>query len=77
MKPEKREKSDSPEQLLNAGIPAEWHDILFKLGYTTVEKIHNVKSAGKLHQDLCSYNKKKQLGLQNPSLEEVKAWLSK
>jgi hydrogenase expression/formation protein HypD len=30
--------------------------------------------AGKLHQDLCGYNKKNKLGLQNPALDDVKKW---
>lgn len=75
MKPEKQEKTDSPEQFARAGIPAEWHEVLLKLGYSTVDKIRTVKSAGKLHQDICGYNKKKKLGLINPTIEDVKRWV--
>jgi len=75
MKPEKQEKTDTADQFVQAGINPGWHEVLIKLGYTTVDKIKNVKSAGKLHQDICSYNKKKKLGLANPSLDEVKNWI--
>ncbi|NJO68353.1 MAG: hypothetical protein HC830_02920 [Bacteroidetes bacterium] len=31
-------------------------------------------SPGKLHNDLCGFNKKNKLGFTNPSQDEVKAW---
>lgn len=34
-------------------------------------------SPGKLHNDLCGFNKKNKLGFANPSQDEVKSWLSK
>jgi len=77
MRPETREKSDSAEAFATAGVPETWYPVLIKLGYTTVEKLKAVKSAGKLHQDLCGYNKKNKLQLQNPTPDEVKAWSGK
>jgi lysyl-tRNA synthetase class 2 len=49
---------------------------LRKLGFTTVAKLKEVEKHMKLHQDLCGYNKKNKLGLQNPLPDEVKAWVS-
>ena len=78
MKPESQKlKVESPkEEYLDKGIPEEWVDPLKKLGYTTVAKLKEVEKHTKLHQDLCGYNKKNKLGLQNPSQDDVKAWLT-
>ena len=58
-----------------SSIPAEWIDPLRKLGFTTINKLREVEKHTKLHQDLCGFNKKNKLGLQNPTQDEVKAWL--
>lgn len=76
MKPEKRDKIDSPEKFIEAGIPAEWADILIKMGYTSVEKLKKTEKHTKLHQDICGYNKKNKLGLKNPTPDEVLQWIS-
>lgn len=76
MKPEKRDKQDSPEKFAEAGVPAEWTDVLIKMGYTSVEKLKKTEKHTKLHQDICGYNKKNKLGLKNPSQDEVLLWLS-
>ena len=77
MKPEKKSSSSDPEEKYTAkGIPYEWIDPLKKLGFTIVEKLREVEKHTKLHQDLCGYNKKNKLGLQNPSQDDVKAWIS-
>ncbi len=75
MKPEKKSSADGDEKFNAAGIPAEWIDPLRKLGYTTISKLREVEKHTKLHQDLCGFNKKNKLGLQNPTQDEVKAWL--
>jgi lysyl-tRNA synthetase class 2 len=64
------------EEYLELGIPAEWVEPLKKLGFTTVAKIKEIEKYTKLHQDLCGYNKKNKLGLQNPSQDEVRGWLT-
>jgi lysyl-tRNA synthetase, class II len=75
MKPEKKAAaSDSDEEYIASGIPAEWIDPLRKLGFTTVAKLKEVDKYMKLHQDLCGYNKKNKLGLQNPTPDDVKTW---
>jgi lysyl-tRNA synthetase, class II len=77
MKPEiSKIKSESQnEDYIKLGIPEEWITPLKKLGYTTIEKLKETEKYAKLHQDLCGYNKKNKLGLQNPSQDDVKAWL--
>jgi lysyl-tRNA synthetase, class II len=78
MKPEvQKSKTESTnEEYVAHGIPEEWIDPLRKLGFTTVAKLKEVEKHTRLHQDLCGYNKKNKLGLQNPSPEEVMSWLS-
>lgn len=77
MKPEKKAASaDSDEKYTEKGIPQEWIEPLKKLGFTTVEKLKEVEKYTKLHQDLCGFNKKNKLGLQNPTQDDVKAWLN-
>jgi lysyl-tRNA synthetase class 2 len=77
MKPEKKAPSSDPaEKYSEKGIPSEWIDPLKKLGFTTMAKLREVEKHTKLHQDLCGYNKKNKLGLQNPSQDDVKGWIS-
>ncbi|HKL37759.1 MAG TPA: lysine--tRNA ligase [Bacteroidales bacterium] len=73
MKPEQKQH-DPQEKFRQLGIPEDWIPVLMKTGYTTVDKIREAKP-GKLHNEICGINKKHQLGLNNPSLEEVKQWL--
>ncbi len=76
MKPEKTvEAGDADEKFLEIGIPAEWIDVIRKLGLKKVKDLKEVK-AGKFFNDICSFNKKNKLGLGNPSMEEVTKWLS-
>jgi lysyl-tRNA synthetase class 2 len=77
MKPESQKlKAESQkEDYLALGVPEIWIEPLKKLGYTTISKLKEVEKHTKLHQDLCGFNKKNKLGLQNPSQDEVKAWL--
>lgn len=75
MRPEKKDKVDPKEKYMEKGIPEVWVPVLQKLGYNTVEKLGKVEKAGKLHQELCGFNKKNRLELKNPTPEEVKAWI--
>ncbi len=75
MKPEKKEKTDPKEKFIEAGIPEEWYTVLQKLGYTTLDKLKKVEKHGKLHQDICGYNKKNKMGLNNPTPDDVKLWI--
>jgi lysyl-tRNA synthetase class 2 len=75
MKPEKRVEEDSTEMFEALGIPSEWVEILRKMNYKKVAQLKEVK-ASKLFNDLCGYNKKNQLGLANPGMDEVTKWLN-
>jgi lysyl-tRNA synthetase class 2 len=76
MKPEKVEKVDAKEKFVEAGVPEEWVETLQKMGYKTVDKLKEVEKPGKLHQELCGFNKKNKLELSNPTLEEVTGWVT-
>ena len=75
MKPEsnKLRTESKKEEYLAKGIPEEWIEPLRKMGFTSCDKLKEVKP-GKLFNDLCGYNKKNKLGLTNPSPEDVKKW---
>ena len=75
MKPEKRAEEDPAEKYNELGIPAEWVEVLMKMGYKKVSQLKEVKPA-KLFNDLCGFNKKNQLGLPNPALNDVSNWLN-
>ncbi len=76
MRPEKVQKRDSAEVFATVGVPAEWVPALHKLGILTIQQLSSVDSAGKLQQDMCGLNKKFKLELQNPTIDEVKAWIA-
>ncbi|MDR1198559.1 MAG: lysine--tRNA ligase [Prevotellaceae bacterium] len=74
MRPERKTVKDAPEAYTQAGIPVEWVEVLQKMGYVTVESVKKISPA-KLFNDVCGMNKKHKLGLKNPSLEDVTAWV--
>lgn len=75
MRLEKKTQIDNPEKYTELGIKDEWIPIIQKAGYITIDMLKHA-NPNKLHQELCGLNKKHKLGLQNPSLDDVKAWLS-
>ncbi|MEL7585520.1 MAG: lysine--tRNA ligase [Prolixibacteraceae bacterium] len=75
MKPEKKAEADQDEKFGALGIPAPWIDVVRKLGFKKVETLKEAK-AGKLFNDLCGFNKKNKLGLENPTMDEVEKWLA-
>jgi lysyl-tRNA synthetase class 2 len=75
MKPEKKADADPDEKFAALGIPAPWIDVIRKMGFKKAETLKEAK-AGKLFNDLCGYNKKNKLGLDNPSMEDVSQWLA-
>ena len=76
MKPEKAaETTDPDEKFLELGIPAEWVDVIRQIGLKKVKDLKEIK-AGKFFNDICGFNKKNKLGLDNPSMEDVTKWLS-
>lgn len=75
MKPEVVTKKDAPESYESIGIPKEWVEPIQKMGYDLIEKLHG-QNPNKFRQELCGYNKKNKLGLQNPTIEQVEKWVT-
>ncbi|MCG8412056.1 MAG: lysine--tRNA ligase [Bacteroidales bacterium] len=75
MRPEKKVHKDDVMLYTQIGIPEEWVAVIQKAGYLTVESMKDA-SPGGLHQKICGLNKKHKLGLQNPTQEDVKSWIS-
>jgi lysyl-tRNA synthetase, class II len=76
MKPEKNaDAADPDEKFLELGIPEEWVEVIKKIGLKKVKELKEVK-AGKFFNDICGFNKKNKLGLNNPSMVDVTKWLS-
>ena len=74
MRPEKVVKRDQEDAYTTLGIPAEWVAPLQKVGYLTVDSLDGA-NPGKVHQEICGLNKKFKLGLTNPSVDNVAAWI--
>lgn len=74
MRPEKVVKRDQEDAYTELGIPAEWVAPLQKAGYLTVDSLDG-SNPGKVHQEICGLNKKFKLGLTNPSVDNVAAWI--
>jgi len=76
MKPEKAAETNDPdEKFLELGIPFEWIEVIRKIGLKKVKDLKEIKT-GKFFNDICGFNKKNKLGLDNPSMEDVTKWLS-
>ena len=73
-RPEKVVKRDQEDAYTTLGIPAEWVAPLQKAGYLTVDSLDGA-NPGKVHQEICGLNKKFKLGLTNPSVDNVAAWI--
>lgn len=74
MRPEKVVKRDQEDAYTTLGIPAEWVAPLQKAGYLTADSLDGA-NPGKVHQEICGLNKKFKLGLTNPSVDNVAAWI--
>ena len=74
MRPEKVVKRDQEDAYTTLGIPAEWVAPLQKAGYLTIDSLDGA-NPGKVHQEICGLNKKFKLGLTNPSVDNVAAWI--
>lgn len=74
MRPEKAVKRDQEDAYTTLGIPAEWVAPLQKAGYLTVDSLDGA-NPGKVHQEICGLNKKFKLGLTNPSIDNIAAWI--
>lgn len=75
MRPEKKVKISSNDDFTAIGIPAEWVQVLQKMGYKTVEEL-KAGNPNKVFNDLGGMRKKMKLEISMPSKEEVMLWFS-
>lgn len=75
MRPEKKAKVTTDEDFINAGIPAEWVQVIRKMGINTIEELKGA-NPNKVFNDLGGMRKKLKLELTMPSKEDVTAWFS-
>ena len=75
MRPEKKAKVTTDEDFVNAGIPAEWVQVIRKMNINTIEELKSA-NPNKVFNDLGGMRKKLKLELTMPSKEEVTAWFS-
>ncbi len=74
MRPEKKTPIAPESDYTDLGIPKEWVPVIQKAGYLNID-ILKESNPNKVHQEICGLNKKHKLGLNNPSIEEVKTWV--
>lgn len=75
MRPEKKAKVTTDEDFVNAGIPAEWVQVIRKMGINTIEEL-KAANPNKVFNDLGGMRKKLKLELVMPSKEDVTTWFS-
>lgn len=75
MRPEKKVKITTDEDFVNAGIPADWVQVIRKMGFNTIEDLAGA-NANKVFNDLGGMRKKLKIELPMPTKEEVTAWFS-
>ena len=75
MRPEKKAKVVTDEDFVNAGIPAEWVQVIRKMGINTIEDL-KAANPNKVFNDLGGMRKKLKLELVMPSKEEVTGWFA-
>ncbi|TCD01078.1 lysine--tRNA ligase [Pedobacter psychroterrae] len=75
MRPEKKAKVTTDDDFVNAGIPAEWVQVIRKMGINTIEEL-KAANPNKVFNDLGGMRKKLKLELVMPSKEDVTAWFS-
>ena len=76
MRPEKVIPKDAPARYTELGIPEDWVAVIQKAGYNLVSGISDVNPQ-KLHMDICGINKKYNLELANPTVNEVADWVGR
>jgi lysyl-tRNA synthetase class 2 len=75
MRPEKKAKATTDEDFVEAGVAAEWVQVIRKMGINTIEEL-KAANPNKVFNDLGGMRKKLKLDLVMPSKEEVTAWFS-
>ncbi|MCY1516849.1 Lysine--tRNA ligase [compost metagenome] len=75
MRAEKKAKVTTDQDFVNAGVTAEWVQVIRKMGFNTVEEL-KAGNPNKVFNDLGGMRKKLKLDLAMPSKEEVMAWFA-
>jgi lysyl-tRNA synthetase class 2 len=73
MRPEKKVKVATADDFINIGVPAEWVQVLNKMGFNTVEDL-KAANPNKVFNDLGGMRKKLKLDIQMPAKELVMNW---
>ncbi len=76
MRPEKKPIRDAAEKYIALGIDEEWIPIIQKAGYNLIQDMKEVNPQ-KIQQDIVEVNKKYNLGLTAPSVNDVSLWVEK
>lgn len=74
MRPEKKERPLTEQDLQDAGVSAEWAPLVIKMGFRNLKEFKEV-NPNKFFNDLGGFRKKMKLDLPMPTKEEVQAWL--
>ncbi len=75
MRAEKKPKVTTDQDFVNAGVAADWVQVIRKMGFNTVEEL-KAGNPNKVFNDLGGMRNKLKLDLAMPSKEEVTAWFS-
>ncbi|TKC09040.1 lysine--tRNA ligase [Pedobacter frigoris] len=75
MRPEKKAKATSDEDFVNAGVPAEWVQVIRKMNINTIEEL-KAANPNKVFNDLGGMRKKLKLEITMPSKEDVMTWFA-
>jgi lysyl-tRNA synthetase class 2 len=73
MRPEKKAKVATAEDFIKIGVPAEWVQVLNKMGFNTIEEL-KAANPNKVFNDLGGMRKKLKLDITMPAKETVMAW---
>ncbi|TSJ39583.1 lysine--tRNA ligase [Mucilaginibacter corticis] len=73
MRPEKKAKVATADDFVKIGVPAEWVQVLNKMGFNTVEEL-KAANPNKVFNDLGGMRKKLKLEITMPAKEVVMAW---
>ncbi|WP_129713638.1 lysine--tRNA ligase [Pedobacter sp. SYP-B3415] len=75
MRPEKKAKVTSDEDFVNAGVPAEWVQVIRKMNINTIDEL-KAANPNKVFNDLGGMRKKLKLDITMPAKEDVMTWFS-
>lgn len=75
MRAEKKAKVTTDQDFVNAGVAADWVQVIRKMGFNTVEEL-KAGNPNKVFNDLGGMRKKLKLELAMPTKDEVTAWFS-